>query len=793
MLSQKFIKATEAFATYEKPVPAPYLRRTFTLDQLPERATLTLTCTGFYRLWVNGQELTDGRLAPGISNPDDLLFYDTYEVGAILTTGKNCIGLQLGNGFSNAIGGYIWDFDKALFRSAPMLALSLETVQGEDTAVLLEADADFRCASSPVLFDDLRSGEHYDATREIPGWNLPDFDDSTWLAAIPVQPARGERRLNQADRVRITRELAATRIYAGVVAPVVHPKHIRPDSIKLSECAFYRPEEQEHGVIYEFPENTSFVPRLRICGKKGQRIALQVAEYCSPEGALSYENTATFYPRGFCQRDVYICRGEGVEEYIPSFTYHGGRYVMVIGAEDGQLKPDSVTMLVQNSDLPERGNFSCSDPLMNQLQRNAHISDLANFVWFPTDCPHREKNGWTGDAAMSCEHMLQTVGAEKSLCQWLRMICAAQRADGALPGIVPTAGWGFAWGNGPVWDQVLVEIPYRIYLYRGDSQPFAECADSVLRYLHYIANRRDARGLLNIGLGDWCHAMRGGSNHLCPNEVTDTFTAYSICRRAELLYGVIGQTAEAAYAKTLGDAFLAAARRYLVDLDTMTVAGNCQCAQAIGLYYGIFAGGERPAAYQRLLEMIHAAGDRIDFGMLGTRTVFRVLGDFGDFELALRMITRTDAPSYGIMVEKFGMVSLPETFEADINGYATSLNHHFLADFSGCFIRYIAGLDINPYCDNAAYVRVAPAFVPTLTHAQAYYDTVSGRISVRWERTSETALVMTVEVAEGITGEIRLPEGYVFSAGDGLRPKWILGRTLIPLQSGRFEIDARNG
>lgn len=792
MLSQQFIKATGSFATYEKTVPAPYLRRTFQLEHLPDRATLTLTCTGFYRLWVNGCEITDGRLAPGISNPDEMLFYDTYEIGDRLTVGRNCIALLLGNGFSNSVGGFIWDFDKAAFRSAPMLALALETVQDDKASVLLEADEDFRCAPSPIRFDDLRSGEHYDATCEISGWNLPDFDDAAWTAAIPVQPARGEKRLNQADRVRVTRELSATRMMPGRIAQDVHPEQIRPASRQLSECTFYHPAAQERGMIYEFPENTAFVPRLRIRGKKGQQIVLQTAEYCSADAELSFENIAMYYPRGFSQRDIYVCRGEGEEEYIPSFTYHGGRYVMVIGAEDGQLTPDSVTMLVQNSDLPERGDFSCSDPLVNRLQRNARISDLSNFVWFPTDCPHREKNGWTGDAAMSCEHMLQTLGAEKSLCQWLRMICAAQNADGALPGIVPTSGWGFAWGNGPVWDQVLVEIPYRIYLYRGDSQPFAECAGSVLRYLHHLSVRRDARGLLCIGLGDWCHAMRqGSSNHLCPNEVTDTFTAYSICRRAEFLYRVIGQTAEAAYAGTLGDEFLAAARKYLVNFDTMTVAGNCQCAQAIGLYDGIFEGAERPAAYRRLVEMIHAAGDRIDFGMLGTRTVFRVLGDFGDFGLAMRMITRTDAPSYGIMVEKFGMVSLPETFEKDINGYATSLNHHFLADFSGCFIRYLAGLEINPYRDNAAYVRVAPTFVPSLDRAQAYYDTVCGRIGVSWTRTQEK-IELRVDAAEGITGEIVLPDGYVFSEADGLRQERITGRMQLHLQSGRFVLGPRH-
>ena len=150
MFSCRFIQATRHFATYEKPVCAPYLRKTFTLDRLPEKAVLTLTSTGFYRLWVNDKELTASRLAPCITNPDDILFYDTYDVKPFLKVGQNCFAFLLGNGFSNAIGGFIWEFDKAAFRSAPKLALAFEAVCGEEH-IGFEADESFKCASSPIF------------------------------------------------------------------------------------------------------------------------------------------------------------------------------------------------------------------------------------------------------------------------------------------------------------------------------------------------------------------------------------------------------------------------------------------------------------------------------------------------------------------------------------------------------------------------------------------------------------------------------------------------------------------
>ena len=371
------------------------------------------------------------------------------------------------------------------------------------------------------------------------------------------------------------------------------------------------------------------------------------------------------------------------------------------------------------------------------------------------------------------------------------MICAAQRDDGALPGIVPTSGWGFAWGNGPVWDQALVELPYRTYLYRGDSSLFLECADAVVRYLNYISQKRDERGLLNIGLGDWCHALRrGGANHLCPNEVSDTVTAYSICRRAEWMFGEVGQLVQQRFAGILGDEFYAAIRKYLIDPSTCTMRGSCQAAQAIGLYYGVFEPGERQAAYQRLLQLIHLSGDRMDFGMIGARVVFRTLAEFGNAELAYRMITRTDAPSYGIAVSDFGLVSVPETFEPTVNGYQTSLNHHFMSDFSGFFIAYIAGLQINPYRNDPSFVRVQPSFLNQLNYAQAHCLTPAGRVAVRWEK-HEGGITLTVEKAEGVSGELLLPGGFVFSVAQGYRPDWLHGRRMLELQSGIYELAAR--
>ena len=181
MFSTKFIAATKEYSTHEKFIPAPYMRKSFTLEALPKKASLTICGLGFYKLYLNGKEITNGYLASFQSNPDDVLYYDVYDVKPLLKKGENVIGIQLGNGFLNCIGGQVWDFDQAAFRSAPKTALALETEKG----VLFEADESFKTHPSPILFDDMREGEHYDARAEIEGWADIGFDDSAWDNAIP--------------------------------------------------------------------------------------------------------------------------------------------------------------------------------------------------------------------------------------------------------------------------------------------------------------------------------------------------------------------------------------------------------------------------------------------------------------------------------------------------------------------------------------------------------------------------------------------------------------------------------
>ena len=751
-LSGRFIKASEDMCDFDHHVPAPYLRKTFCLDFEPLEAQITICGLGFYELYINGRNITKGPLAPYISNPDDVCYYDRYDLTGLLRKGKNAVGILLGNGFRNAFGGFIWDFDQAPGRGAPAVALCLEAADGTNRAEI-EADESFRVHPSPVTFDDLRMGCRYDARKEIPGWCEADFDDSAWTPALREKKPRGVPRLCGADPIEVSQALEPVSITYHEELPYCY-ESMKPGAAPLEGAV------AKNAYVYDFGVNSAGVTRLFIRNSiPGQTVTVRHAEdllhgRVSVNSTVFLRKNATRRYIEYGQTDEYICKG-GDESFLPLFKYDGFRYAIVEGLTPEQADKGAVKFLVMHSSLKERANFACSDPVINALQTCARRSDLSNFYYFPTDCPHREKNGWTGDASVSAEHMLLNLTAENSLREWLYDIRLAQREDGALPGIVPTGGWGFTWGNGPAWDSVC---------FTGDTLVIHENAGMILRYLYYISRRRDERGLIAAGLGDWVDPFqktRGGiASPLC---VTDTATVYDMARKAAFLFEQAGLKREADYARAFALDLRKSFREHLIDPTTLTAAGDCQTSQALAIETGLFDEDELPAARRRLTEIIHRDGDVNACGMIGLRHVFHALVNAGEEDLAYKMITSKTRTSYGYWIAH-GATSLWECFPEPDGSGGGSRNHHFLGDISSLFIQEFAGLKPNPGCDDVDACEISPHFVNKLDFAEATCVMPKGKVTVRWDRTDE-GIVIRAFVPDGMKGKLVLPEGHVLPDG----------------------------
>jgi len=241
-------------------------------------------------------------------------------------------------------------------------------------------------------------------------------------------------------------------------------------------------------------------------------------------------------PGGWFQTDRFVCDGSGRQMYEPRFTYNGFQYTEISGLKSA---PTSATVeaCVVHTDFSDAGTFICGNELINKLQHAILWSYRSNFVdGYPTDCPHREKNGWTGDASLASELAMYNFQNTAAYEKWINDLIDEQREDGNLPGIVPTSGWGYAWGNGPAWDSALVIIPWTLYVYQGDTRVLENAYDAMCKYVDYMTSRAKD-GIVSHGLGDWVPVTSK-----TPVEVTSTGYYYLDAQIVSRVAALLGKT-----------------------------------------------------------------------------------------------------------------------------------------------------------------------------------------------------------------------------------------------------------
>ena len=760
MFSTDFISATKKFCSYKEHVPAPYMRKSFFVSDVVDTAEITICGLGFYRLFINGKDITKGLLAPYISNPDHYLYYDKYDLKEHLTQGENVLGIMLGNGMLNCLGGAVWNFDLAPFRSAPKVALALKISCGNGEEQVITADESFKVHPSPILFDDLRCGEIYDANKEILNWNLPGFDDSNWENAVKAERPRGEVKLCTAEPIVTLKELRPVKIKENCT--IYFNDEMHPYMKRAIGEEIHLEDEFKVGYMYDFGENLAGNIRLKIKGERGQKISIYFGEELFDNGDFD-QRGMKFQPHAYAHRVVYTLKGEGEEYYEPSFTYHGFRYCHVSGITEAQATEDLLTYKVMSSGLNKNGGFCCSDGVINKLQSATYNADVSNFYYFPTDCPHREKNGWTGDASLSAEQMLFNLTPENSFRVWLDNIRKSQLEDGKLPGVVPTTDWGYGGCNGPAWDSVLFTLPYYVWIHRGDTTLIKENTSSFMRYLHYISGCRNEKGLLSLGLGDWLPIRY--KSEMTPLVVTATLTTMNICLMASRMFYAVGMVKEKAYADKLFSELRECARKELILEDGSTILGRTQTAQSMAIEYGLLEDDEKEKALDVLLQIIHEADDHLDTGCLGARIIFHTLAKNGYADLAFKMIARPDYPSYGYWVLQQNATALFEEFQKK-DELPNSRNHHFFGDISSWFFKYIAGVKINPDLSDVKKIEVSPNFINGLDFADGYQYHLGGKVSSRWEKIDDGYL-LTIEIPDQCYGAIKMPDGYLVEGEGG--------------------------
>lgn len=627
--------------------PAPFFRREFQFSGSSEPTECFICGLGYYELYVNGEKVDDRVLDPVPTQFDRRALVVRYDLTGRLNSGLNVIGVVLGNGWYNCHGADEWNFDKASWRDHPKFRLQLN--RGNE--VLLASDRQWKYSAGPIVYDELRCGETYDARLEQPGWNTAGFDDSAWR---PVRVTHGP---------------------GGIL-----DEQIQPPCRVLETLPPVSVHSPEPGVsVIDFGVNLTGWVRLSVSGKEGVKVTIRYGERLDSKGFLDVEHIRKCHREERFQQDEYICASDQPEQWEPRFTYHGFQYAEIRG--DARLICAEARFV--GTDFPKIGDIYASDDHVNRLHSACRTGYRGNFTGIPTDCPHREKNGWTADAHLAAELGLCNYNAASAYLQWLDSIEDAQRPDGQLPGIVPSAGWGFNWGNGPAWDSVLFLLPEYIYDYTGNPAGIEKHYSAMCRYLDYCEERLQD-GLITFGLGDWACYLPASK---VPDALVLTGYHYSNLKRMVRFAHLLGRekdTVEFMRRSTAAaEAFRKAFRREDGSYGPGFAAGG------FALYFGLVPEAETAITAARLAQEVKVHDYVPEYGIHGNKAIPRALAENGYAETAYRILARQDYPGFFNCIDR-GATTLWGIWKGD-----TSLNHIMYGDVDAWLFRYPGGLSVS--------------------------------------------------------------------------------------------------
>lgn len=683
--------------TLEK-CPASYVGKVFDLQTVPARAEFRVAAAGWIEVCVNGKKIGDEVLYPATCQPDKRISEVVFNTAPYLGVGKNEITVLLGNGWWSQLTGKIWGFEHAGWHDreiwvngniAPM-------IRGEfiaDGKQLFVTDADWRAWDSPIVFNQFRNGEYYDARLELTRHNERAAYVATW----------------------------------GPVAEIA-----ADDSVPCRAFSCGLPVKEisakDGGIIYDFGRNISGWCEIEIFGKSGAKITLDHDESLDNTGkALKNQVHSLGGPKfgePVVDHDEYILRGAPDGEiWHPRFTYHGFRYVHV--KTEGEVELRSLRQIFVHSDFSKSGELKTSDVLFQRLQNGTVQSYLSNFVGIPTDCPHREKNGWTGDAQLACETGLWNFKSADGYRHFVRMMLDSQAPNGAVPCILPYCHrFGMAWGSGPAWDAVLFTMPREVYRFTGDDSLAREAYPAMKKYLKFAMTKMEADGLFDYGLGDWCSPVASvGSN------LTDSAIVWSFFRDLAFWAKRFGEKDVADNAVTVCAEIKSAFNEKFYKGGGVFEDGSLTALAAPLYFKGLCNEAEEARTLNTLLEKVRGCRHTCAFGILGAKWVPRVLAESGYVDDAWKIFTQREAPGYQWWFDQ-GEDTLWESFSG-----GDSHNHIMFGDLSAWAYEYVAGIKIIE--PGFAKVEFKPHLPEGVQSFEASFDSPRGKIIVKLDRGKE--------------------------------------------------------
>lgn len=766
--------------------PASLLRKEFHVESTAQ-ARLYITACGLYHAYLNGKKVGSQELTPGFTTYEKRLQYQTYDVTGLLHPGSNVLTVWLGDGWFRGSRG----FHSARNCSGTNVALLAQLECAGQ--VVLATDLSWKATQDgPLRENDTKFGEVYDARLELPGADLPGYNDQSWhgVAAFhwPMDTLVGTRSV-----------------------PVTAYESFRP-------VVRTTPNGE---TVLDFGQNMSGFVRFSVRGPKGTEVALFHGEVMDKNGNFTLDNFDTFpltanhlgiprpekpsvrlhpselpeasfpgsdrkmrLPIPIEQRVTYILKGEGIETYQPMMGIYGFRYVLLKNWPE-PVRPENFTAYAVYSRVEDTLDFCCSHSLLNQFFHNTRWSMKSNFVDVPTDCPTRERSGFTGDGQIFVHTGAMLADSAAFYRKWLEDVAASQGADGLVPCVAPDYDTG---GNNPGgcagWGDGAVIIPYALYETYGD-RGFLETFYPMMKgWISYILNacaldnaQTDLsrnpyhRYLWDTGFqwGEWLEPrgpeipsqQQSMSMNGKPEEGT-AFLSYS-ARITSQTAAILGHTEEAAYYADVAE------KARLAYLDYCTDHGRIdslrQCKYVRPLKFGLLDISDRPAAAQALNELVIRKNYHLNTGFLSTAFLCETLADSGYEDTAFRLLLQTSAPSWLYSVTR-GCTTVPESWDCYLedNSPNSSFNHYAYGAVIGWVVNYIAGLRIEPL---QHHITVAPHPIPGEVDSMSICQhSILGDVRLSWNSHEEFQLELSVPA--NTTATVHLPDGTVHTCPAGI-------------------------
>jgi len=700
--------------------PAPYFRKVFSLPAEAISGRIRVSGLGFYELSLNGSKVGDMVLVPAQTNYDlrklqkliyfhddqsrQRVLYNTFDVTKMLKKGENVIAMVLGNGWYNqrdrTAEGWLW-------YNTPRLLFQLEITFGDGSCQVICSDQSWKTTFGPFLHDGIFTGEVYDARLGLGGWNKAGYNEQGWHQATEVKAPAGKLHSQLAPPDRIVRN--------------IHP--------------VYQGKSESGGELFDAGEMISGWMQLKMHGNRGDTIRISYIEELG---------------RDYHQLDTYILKGDAEECYEPCFTWHAFRQVEINGLK---YKPNAADLVVQvvNTDVAPAGNFECSNPLFNQIYQNYLRTQLGNLHGsISSDCPHRERLGYTGDGQVAIESAILNFDMTQFYQKWfLDMEDARNHKTGYVPHTVPFGGGG----GGPAWGSGYIIMNWQYFLYYGDRQVLATHYEGMKQWIAYLGTRCDSNGIVvreepkGWCLGDWATPEK---IKLSP-ELVNTCYYYHNADLMAKIAGELGKQSDLEQFVRLAESIKSDINKKFINRVTGEYLDGKQGANIFPMAFGIVDERNKVQLFDHIVKHLGENKNHFDTGILATPLLLQVLTENGRPDLAYLVMNQRDFPSYGDYIIGKKATTIWENWDG-----ASSHSHPMYGSVIAWFFRTPAGLAPDLANPGSRDIVIHPFTNNELTFAKASCNSVYGKYAVSWKKEKD-GLVLETEIPVNSIATIYFP------------------------------------